>query len=99
MDSPEYFDLFKAASATVNGANHPIEFWDHSIPTNGLELPPDAGITRHLKVLFDRAFQIYEYLIVLEDDLVMSPDFFEFFQATGHRLPLSSGGGIYCFSA
>ena len=101
MDSAANFDLFKAETAAVldDGVDRSIEFWEHSIPTNGEEFPADAGITRHLKVLFDRAFETHDYVIVLEDDLVVSSDFFEFFQATGHLLPTSSGSGIYCVSA
>ena len=99
MDSPAHFESFKSLSHSTNEGKHPIEFWEHVIPTNGETFPAEAGITRHLKVLFDKAFQTFEFVIVLEDDLVVSPDFFEFFQATGHVLPLSSGSGIYCVSA
>ena len=101
MDSRDHFDAIRAAAQSVNPNNHTIEFWDSVIiPAQGQSFPAEAGITRHLKVAMDRAFAVHDYAILLEDDLTVSPDFFEYFQATGHVLrAVSSGTGIYCVSA
>ena len=101
VDAPEHFAGFLDAIKSVNVGNHPIEFWESILPTNGMTFPADAGMTRHLKVVMDRAFKSFEYMILLEEDLTVSPDFFEYFQATGHLIHPSNPASraIYCISA
>ena len=79
-----------------------IEHPDHSEP----EVPPKEKkfkgyfkIARHYKWALDQVFRSmgHEQVIVVEDDLEFSPDFFEYFSAT---LPvLKSDPSLFCVSA
>ena len=101
VDAPSEFAAFREAIKRVNLGNRPIEFWESPLPTYGRWFPYEAGVTRHLKVVMDRAFQSFEYTIVLEEDLTVSLDFFEYFQGTGQLIHPSnpSSRDIYCISA
>ena len=101
VDAPSEFAAFREAIKRVNVGNRPIEFWESPLPTYGRWFPAEAGMTRHLKLVMDRAFKSFEYMILLEEDLTVSPDFFEYFQATGHLIHPSNrySRDIYCISA
>lgn len=59
----------------------------------------NARITQHYKASLSAVFSLYpeaEYAIIIEEDLEVSPDFFNYFSQT---LPLMNDSSLYCVSA
>lgn len=107
MDSPRTFGQIRETVASVL-AQQGIEkkmnvrFYEADVPF-ATKFSGVAGCTRHVGSILRRVFEteIFEYLILLEDDLLVSEDFFEYFTKLGPLLhpkhPASEG--LYCVSA
>uniref|UniRef100_A0A0N4ZWY9 Alpha-1,3-mannosyl-glycoprotein 2-beta-N-acetylglucosaminyltransferase n=1 Tax=Parastrongyloides trichosuri TaxID=131310 RepID=A0A0N4ZWY9_PARTI len=70
------------------------------IPSNMYKYKNYYYISRHYKLILDHIFNQlnYETVIILEDDLDISSDFFSYFNATYHQL-LKKDQSLYCVSA
>uniref|UniRef100_A0A0N5C7K4 Alpha-1,3-mannosyl-glycoprotein 2-beta-N-acetylglucosaminyltransferase n=1 Tax=Strongyloides papillosus TaxID=174720 RepID=A0A0N5C7K4_STREA len=71
-----------------------------SIEKNMIKYKVYYYISRHYKLILKHIFETlkYEAVILLEDDLDISEDFFSYFNATYHQL-LKKDKSIYCISA
>ena len=84
MDFPPAFKTLKgltrSLAAESNYDNLSIKFWKNPTPGYGIR-SSDLLITQHHRKIFDRGFleAKYDYLILLETDLTVSEDIFEYF--------------------
>ena len=103
MDSPSMFAEIRQSVQTVLGNSLiPVRFYEHEIPFS-LKFSGVAGCTRHVGSILRRVFEteIFEYLILLEDDLLVAPDFFNYFSQVGPLLHPNNpaSAGLFCVSA
>ena len=101
MDSPRKFSEIREAVKSVAG-NRFIGFYEQAIPFSS-NFSGVAGATRHVGSILRRVFEseIFEYLILLEDDLLVAPDFFDYFSQVGPLLHPNNpaSAGLFCVSA
>jgi hypothetical protein len=105
VDSKELEDAVREAVLSVpNPKEIPIQYISSELPfATAAKFKGEPAIGRHLAAVFNHVFRqsLYEYVIVLEDDLDVSPDFFEYFASVGELLhprhPASKG--LFCASA
>jgi hypothetical protein len=103
MDSPTMFGEIRSAVASVLiNSSITVRFFEHEIPFAG-KFPGVAGCTRHVGSILRRVFEteIFENIILLEDDLLVSPDFFDYFSRVGGLLHPNNpaSDGLFCVSA
>jgi len=101
MDDPDTYQVLRDAAARVETTN-PIVFWEFELPFAKSAYKGEPGIARHMRAAFNRAFKTeeFEYIIFVENDLVVSSDFFEYMERTGTLLSPAhpASAGIFCVS-
>eukprot|EP00736_Rhodelphis_marinus_P008798 Rmarinus@m.24180 len=80
------------------GKHTNIRSWQHPRDSS-LRMPGPYYIAQHYKFALGRAFEESDadYVIIVEDDMVFSPDFLSFFQQTAHMLHVDPT--IWCVSS
>lgn len=91
-------DVIKSYGDKITHIEHP-DLSDIELPKKELKFKGYYMIARHYKWALNQVFHHFNYsaVIIVEDDLDISPDFFEYFSAT-YRI-LSSDSSLWCVSA
>lgn len=97
--SMDYAPSFAPLRRIGSGLNEKIQFWENAEAPAGLESASKIGF--HYKTVFERAFveSAYDYIIVLESDLIVSRDFIEYFISLREVLDPSNPSVLWCASA
>jgi hypothetical protein len=93
-----------AVLSVANPKNVPIAFLSSELPfARDGKYQGEPSIPRHMASVFNHIFRnsLHEYIIILEDDLDVSVDFFDYFASVGQLLhPLNPASkGLFCVSA
>ena len=105
VDRDNLVDMVRnAISESVANPNQiPITFLSSELPFADVKYAGEPSITRHFASVFHQIFslKLFEYVLLLEDDLDVSPDFFDYFSQTGPLLhPFHpTARKLYCVSA
>jgi hypothetical protein len=80
MDYPPNFESLQAVVDEYSTPAHPIRVWKNVLPFGQYLHTADDRITFHHGQILHRAFDLagYDYAIIMETDLTISPDFFEY---------------------
>jgi hypothetical protein len=93
-------DTLKSIS---NPRKVPIKYLTSELPFADAKYGGEPSITRHMASVFHQVFKLkqFEYVIILEDDLEVSTDFFNYFASVGEALhPFhQTARNLYCVSA
>lgn len=98
MDAPAHYAALESVIGEFPSAS--ISVWHNVMPFGNLFFQTsDDRITYHHKTIFRRVFEIarYDYAIMMESDLTVSTDFFEYMFAAG-RLLVPTDISLFCIS-
>ncbi|XP_019734165.1 alpha-1,3-mannosyl-glycoprotein 2-beta-N-acetylglucosaminyltransferase a [Hippocampus comes] len=92
----ETADVIRSYGSTVTHLM-PVDLADVAVPPEHKMFQGYYKISRHYRWALNQVFRSYSAVIIVEDDLEVAPDFFEYFRAT---LPLlRSDPSLWCVSA
>ena len=102
MDYPAQFDVLESVVSEFASFDNPVTIWYNVMPGGTLFFQTsDDRITYHHKLIFNRVFPDYDYAIIVESDLKVSPDIIEYMFSLGHLLhpDAPESDSLVCVSA
>lgn len=101
MDYPQHFDSLNAVIDDFSSSpSNPVHVWKNVLPFGHYLHTCEDRITFHYGQILERAFNYakYDYVILLESDLVVSPDFLEMMFDAGPLLADPVRNNLMCVS-